>query len=293
VSVTYSTAIFIFAFTSIVYGCAPDKRSVEDDMGSPTNELILRDDFKQFFDSCGVDGSVAIYDVKNQKWFVSDTLGINQETLPASSFKIMNLLIALETQTIRDENEVVRWMGRTDTVKYGYRPDIYKDMSVKEAFETSAGWVFVELAKKIGKEEYQAYLKKCNYGNNRLNEQDADFWNFGDFAISPRNQVEFVNQLYQETLPFSKKNMAIVKQVMLSEQTDAYTLRAKTGWTRANNINTGWWTGYLETEKGTYIFATRLLQDRNQNRSDFGTCRKDITKKVFKELGILEEKSSP
>ena len=201
-------------------------------------------------------------------------------------------MIALETNTIKDENEIVKWGGSTDTVKYGYRPDIYHDMPVKEAFKLSAGWVFVELAKKMGKDTYKKYLTESKYGNNNLTETEADFWNFGDFAVSPKNQVEFLHSLYEENLPFSKRNIDIVKRVMITEQTKEYTIRAKTGWTRDNNINTGWWTGYIETKKGTYIFATRLLQDRKMNRSDFGSCRKEITKKVFKDLGIIEQNAS-
>lgn len=73
--------------------------------------------------------------------------------------------------------------------------------------------------------------------------------------------------------------MDIVKNVLIAEQTDNLTIRAKTGWTRENNTNTGWWTGYIETNQGTYIFATRLLQDRESNRSDFGGAEKKLPKK--------------
>ena len=71
-------------------------------------------------------------------------------------------------------------------------------------------------------------------------------------------EVEFVKSFYEEKLPFSKRNIDIVKNVMITEQNEEYTIRAKTGWTRENNINTGWWTGYIETKNGTYIF---LQQD--------------------------------
>ena len=271
---------------SFLIACSPNNQ------GDNSNQLTKIDtvfeiDVKKYFDDCGVNGSIAIYDLNKQQWIVSDTVGIKIETLPASTFKIINLLIALETKTISDENEVVNWVGSTDTVKYGYRPEIYHSMSVKEAFESSAGWVFVELAKKIGKDKYNEYLTKCRYGNNDLSHMDADFWNFGEFAISPKNQVEFLHSLYVETLPFSKRNIDIVKKVMIADQTEDYSIRAKTGWTRESNINTGWWTGYIETKKGTYIFATRLLQDRKMNRSDFGSCRKEITKRVFRDLGII------
>ncbi len=248
---------------------------------------LLGEEFNHYCDSCGVDGTIAIYDLKNERWLVSDPAGIQVESLPASTFKIIHILIALETNTIRDEYEVVKWPGSTDTVKYGYRPDIYRDMSVKEAFELSAGWVFIELSKKIGKEKYREYLKSSKYGNDQLTQKDPDFWNFGDFGISPQNQVEFLKAFYQEKLPFSKRNIDIAKKVMLAEETTEYTIRAKTGWTRDNNVNTGWWTGYIETRTGTYFFSTRLIQDRAFNRSDFGNCRKEITRKVFRDLGVL------
>ena len=283
---------FFIATLSLIYGCSSNKQANEKSNISVKNDMTVRDDFQSYFDSCGVEGSITIYDIESQKWIVSDTVGLVIETLPASTFKIINLLIALETNTIKDENEIVKWVGSTDTVKYGYRPEIYHDMSVKEAFELSEGWVFVELAKKMGKDTYKKYLTESKYGNNNLTQTEADFWNFGDFAISPKNQVEFLHALYDDKLPFSKRNIDIVKRVMITDQTEEYTIRAKTGWTRENNTNTGWWTGYIETKKGTYIFATRLLQDRKMNRSDFGSCRKEITKKVFKDLGIIEQNAS-
>jgi beta-lactamase class D len=219
---------------------------------------------------------------------LSDTVDLRKETLPASTFKIINLLIALETKAITDANQLMKWVGETDTLKYGYRPDTYHDMTVREAFEVSAVWVFFELAKKIGKENYKKYLSICNYGNLNLSQPGEDFWNFGGFAISPLDQITFIKNLYEEKLPFSKRNIEIVKRVMMTEQNNNFIIRAKTGWTRENNINTGWWIGYMENNKGAYFFATRLLQDRKYKRDDFGSCRKEISKQVFRDLKIIE-----
>lgn len=116
-----------------------------------SHQLIAQFNFPQAFQNCPFQGSVTIYDYAKQRWLFSDSTDALRSTQPASTFKIINLLIALETKTIRDENSIVKWVGSTDTTLYGYRPEIYKDMSVKEAFEVSAGWVFIELAKKIGK----------------------------------------------------------------------------------------------------------------------------------------------
>ena len=148
-------------------------------------------DFATPFKDCNVKGSISIYDYKNKKWFLSDNADAKVETLPASTFKIVNLLIALETGVIKDENVIIKWPGMPDTSKYGYRPDIYHDMSVKEAFEVSAGWVFMELAKKVGRKKYKHYLRLCDYGNLDLSQKGVDFWNIGAMAISPVNQINF------------------------------------------------------------------------------------------------------
>ncbi len=132
---------------------------VVDDRIIPSG-AIIRPDFKKYFDECEVEGSVVILDNNRKQWYISDTSSIFLETLPASTFKIINLLIALETKTITDENQVIKWQGLTDTVKYGNRPEIYHDMSVKEAFQVSAVWVFLEITRKLDRNIYMKYLSE-------------------------------------------------------------------------------------------------------------------------------------
>src|ERR1700750_1193221 len=152
--------------------CASNHVKNNDQKYSFADPVVLRQDFKKYFENCTTNGSIAIYDNHQHRWILSDTIDNKKETLPASTFKIINMLIALETKTITSENDIVQWPGKTDTVKYGYRPDIYHDMPVKEAFELSAGWVFVELAKKIGKDNYRKFLSKSQYGNLDLSQTD-------------------------------------------------------------------------------------------------------------------------
>lgn len=239
------------------------------------------------FKNCNATGSITIYDYKRQKWTTSEEADSRSETQSASTFKIINLLVALETGVIKDENEVIKWPGSTDTTLYGYRPEIYRDITVKEAFEVSAGWAFIELAKRIGREKYGHYLRLAGYGNGNLSEKGDDFWNFGAFAISPHNQVEFLVKVYEGKTPFSKKNLAVLKSVMVNEQTKDYILRGKTGWTRVDENEIGWWVGYVERKDNVYFFATRLIKKRNIPNPDFGKCRKTITKAVLVQLGAM------
>ena len=250
-------------------------------------DLYGQQDFVKPFQECNLAGSITLYDYNAKKWISSDLADSNHPTLPASTFKIINTLIALETQVIADENETIPWPGSTDTVKYGYRPEIYHDMSMKDAFQASAGWAYVELAKKIGKDQYRNYLSACHYGNVDLSIADDDFWNFGNFTISPANQIKILVGVYEETLPFRKESFEILKRIMIEEQSEDYTLRAKTGWTRDGGKDTGWWVGYVERDDNVYFFATRLVKDRATINPNFRRCRKEITKAVLKQLGIL------
>lgn len=239
------------------------------------------------FEECNVKGSTTIYDYNNHKWIFTDKADSQRSSQPASTFKIINLLIALETGVIKDENAIIRWPGSTDTTLYGYRPDIYRDISVKEAFELSAGWAFIELAKKVGREKYKTYLRRSNFGNGDLSEKGDDFWNFGNFYVSPRNQIEFLISVYKNKTIFSKSNVAILKKVMVTEQTAGHTLRSKTGWTRIEENDIGWWVGYLESKGNVYFFATRIIKQRSVPNPGFGECRKTITREFLRQINAM------
>lgn len=183
---------------------------------------------------------------------------------------------------------MIKWPGKTDTLLYGYRPEIYTDMTIKEAFEVSAGWAFIEMAKRIDRKTYFAYLKKSGYGNLDLSEKGDDFWNFGPMKISPKNQVEFLVKMYEEKVPFLKRNVEILKSVMITKKTDQLILRSKTGWTRMDQKDIGWWIGYVETRDNVYFFATRIFKLLEDNHPNFGRMRKDITKEIFHNVYQLD-----
>jgi|SRR5690606_11620099 len=281
----YTTAIVLFLL--VLASCQSNSK----DQSTESTDIELRPDFSTHFEKCKTGGAIVIYDYQQRKWIASDSVEIKVERLPASTFKIINSLILLETGVIRDEDEILHWPGKTDTLKYGDRPEIYHDMTLREAFQQSAVWAFLDRSEKVGRDTYRKYLAESGYGNGDLSQTDPDFWNFGTFGASQINTVEFLIRLYENRLPFSREHMELVKDIMLTEQTDDYTIRAKTGWTRENGINLGWWVGYIETSRGPYFFATRLLQDRKYKTENFGACRKEITKAVLRDLGIINSGS--
>ena len=240
--------------------------------------------FQKLFDTLSLRGSATIYELKNKRWFYTDSVDTEKKSLPASTFKILNSLIALDQKAVSDESQIIKWDG-TEKTFFGTKIESWnKDTDLRTAYKNSTVWFFVELAKKINRKKYRKYLRKCNYGNSNLTEKGFDFWNYGDFGISPRNQIEFLIKLYGNNLPFSKTTVDKVKEVMISEQTENYTFRDKTGWTKHNGLDIGWYVGYLQTSENVYFFATRLTKQINDNNANFSKARKEITKAILKEL---------
>jgi beta-lactamase class D len=238
--------------------------------------------FQKHFDSLALKGSTTIYDFKNKKWIYSDSLDAEKETLPASTFKILNSLIALQNKVVSNESQIIKW----DSIEkkfFGAKIESWnKDTDLRTAYKNSTVWFYVKIAKEIGRTKYKKILKKCKYGNGNLEEKGIDFWNYGEFAVSPKNQIEFLVKLYKSQLPFSKPTTDKVKELMISEKTKTHTYRDKTGWTRKDGQDIIWWIGYVEMKGNVYFFATRLIKNENENNTNFPKGRKEITKLILK-----------
>lgn len=51
---------------------------------------------------------------------------------------------------------------------------------------------------------------------------------------------------------------------MSTEQNPNYSISSKTGWTRENGINIGWWVGYVETKGGVYFLQHDCCRTENK-----------------------------
>lgn len=241
---------------------------------------------QNYFENCNVNGSTTIYDYNNKKWIYTDSLDASKQTLPASTFKILNSLISLEEKAIKDENEILMW-DKTDKKFFGKSMDMWnKDTDLKNAYKNSTIWFYVEMAKKIGRKKYRKYLNEINYGNKNLTQKGTDFWNYGDFGISPKQQIDFLIKMYENKLPFKQENINKVKSIMISERTNSTIYRDKTGWTRKGGKDIGWYVGYVENNNNIYFFSTRITENVYPENKNFGKCRVSITKEILKKYLI-------
>lgn len=236
-------------------------------------------DFGKIYSDYNVKGSFVMYDLNADKYFYYDSARCFERFTPASTFKIPNSIIGLETGVITDENFVIPW----DSIKR--RVDAWNhNMDLKTAIKVSCVPYYQELARRVGEEKMREFVNKFNYGNMDMSSGVDKFWLSGSMEISQSEQITFLKKLYNEELPVSKRSMNITKNIMLLEDTLGCKLRAKTGWGNVDSNNIGWFVGWLEKDNNVYFFANNI-ETKNAGEN-FPAARKEITKKILKELGI-------
>lgn len=238
------------------------------------------------FRAAKVNGSILILDLKRNRYSAFGIKRAQTPFLPASTFKIPNSLIGLETGAVRDEREVFKWDGKDKGL-----PEWNKDQDMKTAFANSTVWFYQRMARRIGPTRMQKWVRAARYGNGDIGGGIDQFWLKGDLRISSPQQIDFLVRLHRNQLPFSKRSTDIVKRIMIREQTDKYVLRAKTGLVGfdAKSVaksrgSVGWIVGYVERRDGAYFFATNLEVTKD---SDI-PARLAVTKSVFREMKIIE-----
>lgn len=247
--------------------------------GAPTKADENASEYEKYFSEYRLSGSFILYNLKEDRYFYVNPSQKDTLLTPASTFKICNSLIGLETGVLEDENTVIAW----DSVERS-AASWNQDQTLATAFRRSAVWYYQEVARRVGKDRMQAWIDKAEYGNRQIGGEIDFFWLRGDLRISPSQQIEFLKNLYHNTLPFSTENQEIVKRIMLVEETQQYVLRAKTGWAFKNKA--GWYVGYVERDDNVYFFCT-CVQGDDYNNDNFGRSRIEISRKILTDMGII------
>ena len=230
----------------------------------------------QAFQDLNIDGSIVIYDKKNDRFYEHNPNRNTTAFFPLSTFKILNALISLETGVIRDDVSVLTWDG----VQREF-PTWNRDTNLRQAFKDSTVWFYQVLARKNGHERMQKFVQQVKYGNQQIGTPDQidRFWLDGPLKITPQQEIEFLRRLERNDLPFSQRTIDLVKDMMIIERTPEYTFRGKTGW----GGSVGWIVGYLEQRNTVYFFATNIKTSGIKDAPQ----RLELTRRSFKALGLL------
>jgi beta-lactamase class D len=243
----------------------------------------VHNEWSSYFEHFKVKGSCVVYDLKKDKFYFCNRAQYTVPFTPASTFKILNSLIALQTKVATDENFILKWDGKDR----GHE-EWNKDTDMKNAFKNSTVWYYQELARRVGEKKMLKYVKKARYGNKNISGGIDQFWLTGGLRISPEQQIAFLVKLYKNKLPFKNRNLEIVKRIMIQEDTLGYVLRGKTGWGNDLKKNIGWYVGYVTKGNNVYFFATCTQDDAMENK-DFSKSRTIITRRILRDLKIIPE----
>ena len=228
---------------------------------------------EEVFKKYKVEGTIVIESLNKKKIHIYNDKRASELFSPASTFKIPHSLIALNEGIVKKDSVIV-WDKKIREYE-----SWNKDQILLTAFKSSCVWCYQEFASKIGVEKYKKYLKELNYGNKKIGDYVTRFWLDESLEITTFEQIKFLKRFYTNNLPFKIEDINLLKEIMIDEKNENYTIRAKTGW----EGRYGWYVGYVETKDDVWFFSTNI----DTKSKDDLPKRKAITLEVLKIKGII------
>src|SRR5439155_11470393 len=218
------------------------------------------------------------YKVDEYLIVASDKIRSGEDRLPASTFKVPNSLIALETGVVADpDGDVFKWDGVKRSIEAWNQ-----DHTLRSAIAASAVPVYQEIARRIGPERMQKYVDLFEYGNRNIGGGIDQFWLTGELRIDPVQQVDFVDRLRRGVLPISNRSQELVRDILPVTKSGDSIIRAKSGLVGAEtgHPSLGWLVGWAEKGSAQTVFALNLDVREPRHRADRMTlaqaCLRDI-----------------
>jgi beta-lactamase class D len=246
-------------------------------------------DLSAFFPSVGSDDATfVVLNARSGELVRYNASRAKRRYVPASTFKIANALIALETGVATGPDHLIRWDGvRPDDGSF-WASSWSNDHTLRSALRNSVFWYFQELARRTGADRMQHYLDQFDYGNRDMGGGLDQFWLHGELRISADEQVRFLLRMYESELGVSEESTRVVKDILVLESGDTYRLSGKTG--TANLTATreiAWLVGYVETPADTSFFALNVEGEEVWDRWGNPASRLRLVRELLEAVGAL------
>ena len=239
----------------------------------------VRPDLGRFFSKHKVKGCFVLFDESAGVTTRYNPDRCAQRFLPASTFKIPNTLIGLETGVLKNETDTIAWDGKNRSVEAWNR-----DHDLKSAFRHSVVWYYQEVARRIGRARMQRWVDTLAYGNRNIGGGIDRFWLDGDLRISCDEQIDFLRRMHDHRLAVSARSIGVLRLIMEYERAGDAVLFAKTGWAIGTGYNIGWFVGWVERGDRTWYFATNITGASDD--ASFPLARIEVTRAILQELKI-------
>ena len=273
----YLICIFV---STIIIGCVPilsvyasDQTEYHfDTTGKNITQLNLSSNFGNYT------GSFVLYDQATDKWNIYNMDHASTRVPPNSTYKIYDALLGLESGIITPKHSTFTWNGEPCPFE-----SWESDQDLTSAMHNSVNWYFQAIDSQAGFQSVKTFLQTINYGNQNTGTNLNLYWTDFSLKISPIEQVELLQNFYQNNFHFDRKNIQAVKNALLLSTTSSGSLYGKTGTGRVNgkDVN-GWFVGYIESDNNTYYFATNIQAPSNAT----GSQATEITEAILSDFGI-------
>lgn len=210
---------------------------------------------------------------------VSEAQSCDLPTSPASTFKIPNSLIGLETGVTAGADALRHF----DPAKHDYAQWGREDLTLTEAVRQSVVWYFRELAAEVGRERMQDMLDRLDYGNARIGADVTLFWLDGSLTISGREQLDFLRRMWTGELDVAPEHVRTLEGILTQplrslearvSDPSAYEAawsseveaQFKTGTNDHEGGSVTWLVGRLRSDQRDVIFVSRVLSDQEPSK---------------------------
>ena len=252
-------------------------------LGCSANNVTTDDSLKKYFDEQKAEGTFGLFNNGNGQFTIYNLARYRDSAyLPASTFKIVNSLIGLQTGVISGDSMVIKWDGvQRDN------PQWNRDLSMHQAFRVSAVPYYQEVARRIGKDTLQFWLDSIAYGTKKIVGPVDSFWLDNTMKITPDEQLGLVKRLYFNQLPFFTPYQQTVKQAMLFEDKPTHSLSYKTGLGRKEDgTPVAWVVGWIEENRHPYFFV--LNMESKDSAADLVNGRMTALRGILTQLNFFK-----
>jgi beta-lactamase class D len=234
----------------------------------------------EHFEAEGVVGAFVGYDPASGYGWIHAAELAKVGYLPASTFKIANSIIALESGVVSDADFEIPWDGERR-----WNADWNYDATLKKAFRYSVVPYYQAVARRVGAQRMQDWLERLEYGNRDMSGALDTFWLRGGLRISALEQVDFLQRMNTGRLPISERTRGIVREIMFFGKRGHVRLHAKTGSTGPveDGTSVGWFVGWVERDEARFYFATLLIDPPQKAWS----ARMHVSDRILVALGRL------
>lgn len=208
------------------------------------------------------------------KYLINEGKNCAQRYSPASTFKVPLALMGYESKILEDENHPI-WHPKQKIQTLAQYWDGEK--TPFSWMKYSVVWYSQNITTKLGIKKFQQYVNILNYGNKDLsgnkgmNDGLTQSWLSSSLLISPVEQLDFIEKLANNKLPFSlesqDKSKNLIRLMEESLLSDGWNIYGKTGTDidKINNQKKGYFIGFATKENRLISFVGHISGKKDSN----------------------------